>query len=125
MKTVKSIVLTLIFFVGILWFRSADRQRESADSIGKATVVVESLPVYVQNQNFFETNIAEFHDRAFGMAYKKGRFESSFSENIYRTVLLRQFMDEAEAVGNAELSQAIHRELKKQDIELSETKNAG
>ena len=113
MKTVKSIVLTLIFFVGILWFRSTDRQRESADSIEKATVVVESLPEYVQNQNFFDTNIAEFHDRAFGMAYKQGRFKSSFSENIYRTVLLRQFMDEAETIGNVELSEEIQRELEK------------
>lgn len=113
MRTVRAIILTLIFFVGILWFRSAERQRKSADSLGMATAVVESLPEYAQNQNFFETNLAKFHDRAFGLAYKEGRLQSSFGENIYRTVLLRQFMDAAETTGNTELFEVIQRELEK------------
>ena len=111
MRTIKGIVLTLIFFVGFLWFQSADRQRKSTDSSGRAIAVVQSLPEYAQNKDFFDNKLAEFHERAFALAYKRGRFQSSFSENIYRTVLLRQFMDDAEAVGNTELSEAINREL--------------
>ena len=113
----KSIILTLIFFVGILWFRSADKQRKSADSFGKATAVVESLPEYAQHQDFFDKNLAEFHDRAFGLAYKRGRLQSSFGENIYRTVLLKQFMNDAEAVGNTEMFEAMKRELEKPEPE--------
>jgi len=113
----KSIILTLMFFVGIMWFRSADKQRRSADSLGRAIAVVESLPEYEQNQEFFDGNLAEFHDRAFGLAYKRGRFQSSFGENIYRTVLLKQFMNDAEAVGNSAMFEAMKRELEKTQLE--------
>lgn len=113
MKLAKSIILTLVLFAGILWFRSADTKRKSTESFGKAIAVVESIPEYEQNKAFFDDKLAEFHERAFGLAYKKGRVQSSFGENIYRTVLLRQFMDDAEAAGKTEVFDGLKKELEK------------
>lgn len=78
-----------------------------------AVAVVQGMPEYEQNQAFFDSKIAKFHERAFGMAHKKGRFKSSFGETIYRTVLLTLFKNDAEAMGNTEMFDALQRELRK------------
>jgi len=82
-------------------------------SIEMAIVVLKSVPEYDENKDFFNAKLAEFHERAFGMAHKRGRFESSFGETIYRTVLLKQFMNDAEAAGNTPVVEAMQRELQK------------
>ena len=114
MRSFKSILLAIVLFVGIVWWQSFDTKRKSDDSVEIAIAVLKSVPEYDENKDFFDANLAEFHERAFGMAYKRGRFRSSFGEAIYRTVLLKQFMNDAEAVGNTEVVEAMQRELQKQ-----------
>jgi len=113
MKSLRGIVLVIVFFFGIIWFQSLDRQRKSDDSIEQAIAIVESVAEYERNQNYFDRRVAEYHRRAFEVAYKSGRFKSSFDERSYRIVLLSQFMNDAEAVGNVEVSEAMRRELQK------------
>jgi len=113
MRSFRSIILTIVLFVGIVWWQSFDTKRKSDDSIEMAIVVLKSVPEYDENKDFFNAKLAEFHERAFGMAHKRGRFESSFGETIYRTVLLKQFMNDAEAAGNTPVVEAMQRELQK------------
>ena len=113
MKSLKSIILTVVLFLGIVWWQSFDTKRKSDDSIEMAIAVLRDVPEYGQNQAFFDAKLAEFHQRAFGMAYKRGRFKSSFFESIYRNVLLQQFMLDAQAAGNTEVFEAMQRELEK------------
>ena len=113
MRSPKGIILTVVFFLGFIWWQSFDTKRKSDDSIERAVAVIENLPEYNQNKVFFDSKLAEFHERAFRLALKRERLKSSFNESIYRTVLLKQFMNEAETAGNAEVVEAIQRELKK------------
>lgn len=113
MRSPKGIILTLVLFVGFVWWQSLDTKRKSDDSLEMAVAVVKSLPEYGRHQVFFDSRVAKFHQRAFGMAHKKGRLKSSFGETIYRTVLLTLFKNDAEAVGNTEVFDAMDRELLK------------
>jgi len=115
MKLLKSIILTVVLFLGFIWWQSFDTKRKSDDSIQMAVAIVEGLPEYGQDKVFFDTKLAEFHERAFGLALKRGRFNSSFNESIYRNVLLQQFMRDAEAAGNTEVFEAMQRELEKME----------
>ena len=115
MKLLKSIILTVVLFLGFIWWQSFDTKRKSDDSIEMAVAIVKSLPEYGQNHAFFDAKLPEFHQRAFGMAYKRGRLKSSFGESIYRNVLLQQFMRDAEAAGNTEVFEAMQRELEKME----------
>ena len=117
MKSLRSIILVAVFFVGILWFQSLERQGKSQDSIGKATAIVESLPEYQHNSGFFDDKIAKHHRRAFEVAYKRERFNFSLDERSYQIVLLTLFMNDAEAAGHHEIYEAMRRELRKRDHE--------
>jgi len=117
MKSLRSIIMVAVFFVGILWFRSFDRQGKSDDSVGMAIEIVESLPEYQQNSGFFDSKISKHHERAFEVAYKSERFGSSLDERSYQIVLLTLFMNDAETMGNNELYEAMLRELRNRDHE--------
>jgi len=88
MKLLKSALLTVLLFAGIVLWKSSVRQTRSDDSIGRAVTIVESVPEYGQNQAFFDSRIAEHHERAFKIAYISGRFKSSLDEKSYQIILL-------------------------------------
>ena len=113
MRSPKGIILTVVFFLGFIWWQSFDTKRKSDGSVEKAVVVLKELPEYEQNKGFFDSKLAEFHERAFGLALKRERLKSSFNETIYRIVLLKQFMNEAETAGNTEVFEAMQCELEK------------
>ena len=115
MKLLKSIILTVVLFLGFIWWQSFDTKRKSDDAIQMAVAIVESVPEYGQNKAFFDAKLPEFHERAFGIALKRGRFKTSFNEPIYHNILLQQFMRDAEAKGNTEVFEAMQRELEKME----------
>ena len=115
MRSPKAIILTVVLFFGFIWWQSFDTKRKSDASIQIAVAIVESVPEYGQNKAFFDAKLAEFHERAFGIALKRGRFKSSFNESIYRNILLQQFMRDAEAAENTEVFEAMQRELEKME----------
>ena len=115
MKLLKSIILTVVLFLGFIWWQSFDTKRKSDDAIQMAVAIVKSVPEYGQNQAFFDAKLPGFHERAFGLALKRGRLKSSFSESIYRDILLKQFMRDAEAAGNTEVFEAMQRELEEME----------
>jgi len=115
MRSPKGIILTVVFFLGFIWWQSFDTKRKSDNSVDRAVAVLAEIPEYSQNKGFFDAKLAEFHERAFGLALKRERLKSSFYEDIYRVVLLKQFMKEAETAGNTELFDAMQRELEKID----------
>ena len=113
MKSLRYVILVVVFFVAILWMKSLDRKNKSDDYVEQAMAFVQSVPEYGQNKDFFDGRLAKNHERAFEVAYKSGRFKSFFDEKSYRIVLLSLFIDDAEAADNTEVLEALRRELKK------------
>lgn len=107
----RNIILTVIFFVAIVWFQSVKTKNKSDDYTQQAIALVKSVPEYGTNPAFFDTALIKHHERAFKAAYTSGRFKSTFSENIYRIALLNLFIQDAKAAGNTELLDALQREL--------------
>ena len=70
MRSPKAIILTVVLFFGFIWWQSCDTKRKSDASIQMAVAIVESVPEYGQNKAFFDAKLAEFHERAFGIALK-------------------------------------------------------
>ena len=113
MKLVGRLVLAALFFAGIIWFKSFDRQSKSDDAVDQAISIVASLTEYAEHQQYFDEKLAAYHERAFEVAYSNTRRKASLDERSYRIVLFKQFMDDAESSGNTEVHEAMLRELRK------------
>jgi len=113
MKSLGSIVLVLALVVGVIWLKSADKESVGDDAMEQAIAIVQSLPEYEKHQEFFDSRLAQHHERAFSANFSSGRRMSSLDERSYKIVLLGEFMNDARAEGNQEVLDAMLRELKK------------
>ncbi len=108
-KKLVSIGITVVLVVGLLWWKF--RQQGQASDAIQASIMeaIVELPVYGENQEWFDTFCEYAHGHAFRQAYDAGsrRRSASFDDGQYLQLYFEYLIEQAEATNRKQVIPAI------------------